>query len=278
MAANFPRRLLSNLIRNMVSARTISIVYFSSLVSILSARDFVVLSEYDRRRWISDVSFGVSYSPQNSPSSTATGCQGDRLILLCLPRSVYLDRLSENVTLSLQFQVHGLIMGPNAGRAYVFVDEIRIASCVFESCAVIVPLGDYSQCMERDSAESKCSFAHDVSIRLFATEATLQYEEIFFLGEEYGIPILVAPRAEGGSDTFLTLHDDERVPAHLCKGGDVEEMHAGLAERAEAQDLSDESAEEPERVAEEGESSEAQHDFMRHLIQSHAHIREVLQS
>jgi hypothetical protein len=244
-------------------------------------RDFVVLCDYDHTTYrISDVSLGISNDVREEISrSTEVGCHNDQLVL------VYQHHLGENISIIVEFKVSGLIMGPKAGRANLFLDEVQVASCVHEICTASIPLERYQECRSLPSLESSCLNSHELSIRLFAMEPTLQYEERFFLGVSRTFSFFTAATSAGGGGSAVrVIRADDRVSPDLCMSGETrgsEQMHAaarsGDADAGPASGAAEqqEGVEEPERVAEEGESSSAQQAFMQHLVRANPHITEV---
>jgi hypothetical protein len=258
--------------------------FFSLLVTGISVvlaqeRDFVVLGDYDLTTCrIYDVSLGISNNDNEQISrATEVGCLHDQLVLF------YQQSMGNNISIAVEYKVGGLIMGPNAGRANLFLDEVQIASCAHEICTAVIPLERYQECHGSPSLDSSCLYSHELSIRLFAMEPTLQYEEMFFLGVSRTFSFFAAPAGAGGSAVRI-IRDGHRVSPDLCGGGSgealgSEQAHAavlstgsaaggGAAEQGEGEG-------EPERVAEEGESSAAQRAFLQHLVRAHPHITEV---
>jgi hypothetical protein len=241
-------------------------LYFTTLL----AREFVVLSENDGMRWISDVEIGGTETAQSS--SAAIGCRGGHLIVYCEENSVC------NATFTLYFRVHGLLMGPNAGRSYVFVDEVQVASCNTEVCSVRIPLDQHTAADCRHKFDSyRCTFEHEISIRLFGLEATLQYEEIIFLGDT--LRFLISHTSE--KDSLMDFHRDRRLPVQQCTNFDQADQALNGREAVQhslgvKNELDLQGFDEPERVAEEGESSKSQQRFMQQLIQRHPEVIEVL--
>jgi hypothetical protein len=216
--------------------------------------------------------------PNSFHSSIA--CSDERLTIFCLSSDP-----DESVSLILDFQVDGLVMGPNAGRASVFLDELKIAECFYQSCRLKLPIADCTV--------DPCFLSHDLSIRLFATEPTLRYEETSFLGTHTDIYLQFAPKYLNGTMSPSTLvRGNESFAADICLADRNVEVQsdtvlqeniavgggAGPASAAAAMPVGGEWMEnEPERISEEGESSSAQHAFIRHLLQTHIDIEEILE-
>jgi hypothetical protein len=241
-----------------------------------------VLSDYEFTTYrIYDVSLSISNPAMEKMSrSTEVGCGHDQVIF-------FFQHVGENTTILVEFKVSGLIMGPNAGRANLFLDEVQVATCAHEICTAVIPLERYQECRSSTPLESSsCTDSHELSIRLFAMEPTLQFEEMFFLGVSHTFSFIAAPASARSSDSVVRiLREDERVSPDLCISSGSGALESEQAQAARPGDTDAaasrgaaeqrEAGAEPERVAEEGESSSSQQAFMWHLVQAHPQITEV---